>query len=257
MARRPGGDHRRTPGQRPWLPVDPDQARPAPPWPPARQARPRPRGRPHPPCRPPHPRQPAAWAPRFAPEPSATTVPPGERAPRMTARTARCRRKETAMSDPGGLLFRAARPGGRAPSPACTPLGPGRRATRGTGGQASASVRAASDALSALSREAGQSGTGLVGGVGGALAEQLPETPRLPGRRGRGCAGPYHPAKNQRLASRPGNGGSGGAPPGELAGRELARGLLPADADDDAYARLTPTRTATGISDGPPGHVRP
>ena len=63
VARGPGRDHRRTAGQRPWLPVDPGQARAAPGRPAAGQARPRSRGRAHPARRPPHPRQPDAGHP--------------------------------------------------------------------------------------------------------------------------------------------------------------------------------------------------
>ena len=63
VARRPGGDRRRTRGQRPWLPVDPDQARAAPRRPTACQAGPLTRGRPHPPRRPPNPRQPGTREP--------------------------------------------------------------------------------------------------------------------------------------------------------------------------------------------------
>ena len=63
VARSPGRDHRRTAGQRPWLPVDPGQARAAPGRPAAGQARPRPRGRADPARRPPHPRQPDAGHP--------------------------------------------------------------------------------------------------------------------------------------------------------------------------------------------------
>ena len=63
VARGPRGDHRRTGGQRPRLPVDPGQARAAPGRPPAGQARPGPRRRADPARRPPHPRQPAARHP--------------------------------------------------------------------------------------------------------------------------------------------------------------------------------------------------
>ena len=58
VARRPGGDRRRARGQRPWLPVDPDQARAAARRTAARQTRPLARGGPHPPRRPSNPRQP-------------------------------------------------------------------------------------------------------------------------------------------------------------------------------------------------------
>ena len=103
VARGPRGDHRRTGGQRPRLPVDPGQARAAPGRPPAGQARPGPRGRADPARRPPHPRQPAAR------HPAAPRCPAGSRRTFRLNDELRCGHAGRACRKPsaaitGGLL---------------------------------------------------------------------------------------------------------------------------------------------------------
>jgi hypothetical protein len=75
-------------------------------------------------------------------------------------------------------------------------------------------------------------------------------------------ADPDHPAKKQRLASRPGNGGSGGGSGHSVSGGRLGRECLvlfpcPSAPTRTPTPRFISMRTATKTTtDGPPGHPR-